>query len=103
MHFTLSNMKYKNMRHFYNSWGLFMYLIIYKHTLKGQFQGQQTRGERGKKTLPAFAARLLNQQTRGERRECSNKRIRTKNIFKIHMENFNFLFFFFLLTITIHI
>ena len=40
--------------------------------LKGQFQGQQTRGERG---------------------ECSNKRIRTKNIFKIHMENFNFLFF----------
>ena len=23
--------------------------------LKGQFQGQQTRGERGKKTLPAFA------------------------------------------------
>ena len=28
--------------------------------LKGQFQGQQTRGERGKKTLPAIAARLLN-------------------------------------------
>ena len=27
--------------------------------LKGQFQGQQSRGERGKKTLPAFAAHLL--------------------------------------------
>ena len=71
--------------------------------LKGQFQGQQTRGERGKKTLPAFAARLLNLQERGERGECSNKRIRTKNIFKIHMENFNFFIFFLLLTITIHI
>ena len=41
--------------------------------LKGQFQGQQTRGERG---------------------ECLNKRIRTKNILKIHMENFNFFIFF---------
>ena len=71
--------------------------------LKGHLQGQQERGERGKKTLPAFAARLLNQQERGERGECSNKHIRTKNIFKIYMENFNFLFFFFLLTITIHI
>ena len=38
-------------------------------SLKGQFQGQQTCGERGKKTLPAFAARLLFQQTRGERGE----------------------------------
>ena len=37
-----------------------------KCPLKGQFQGQQTRGERGNKTLPAFAARLLIQQTRGE-------------------------------------
>ena len=71
--------------------------------LKGCFQGQQTRGERGKKTLPAFAARLLNQQTRGDRGECLNKHIRTKNIFKIYVENFNFLYFFFLLTITIHI
>ena len=37
-------------------------------SLKGQLQGQQERGERGKWTLPAFA---LNQQTRGERGECS--------------------------------
>ena len=72
-------------------------------SLKGHLQGQQERGERGKGTLPVFAARLLNQQTRGDRGECPNKRIRTKNIFKIHMENFNFFFFFFLLTITIHI
>ena len=72
----------------------------YIPVLKGQFQGRQTRGQCGKKTLPAFTVRLLNQQTRCERGECSNKRIRTKNIFKIHMENFNF---FFLLTIAIHI
>ena len=64
---------------------------------------QQERGERGKGTLPAFAVRLLNQQERGERGECSNKHIRTKNILKIHMENFNFIYIFFLLTITIHI
>ena len=50
--------------------------------LKGHLQGQQERCERG---------------------ECSNKRIRTKNNFKIYMENLIFLFFFLLLTITIHI
>ena len=83
--------------------GLLLKQVKSFKTLKGHLQGQQERGERGKGTLPAFAARLLNQQDRGERGECSNKHIRTKNIFKIYMENFNFLFFFFLLTITIHI
>ena len=35
------------------------YLEGFVCNLKRQFQGQQTRGEHGKKTLPAFAARLL--------------------------------------------
>ena len=34
--------------------GMFRYL-------KGQLQGQQERGERGKWALPAFAARLIRQ------------------------------------------
>ena len=51
------------------------------HHLKGQFQGQQTRGERGKKTLPAFAARLLIQQTRGDRGEYSTNARRSRGVF----------------------
>ena len=46
-------------------------------SLKGQLQGPFN--ERGECSLAAF--------------DPSNKRIRTKNIFKIYMENFNFFFF----------
>ena len=34
--------------------------------LKGQLQGRQERGERGKWTLPAFAARLIRLISRWE-------------------------------------
>ena len=68
--------------------------------LKGQFKGQQMRCECGKKTLPPFAVRLLNQQTCGERGGVQTNalglKIFSKFIWKIY-------FFLFLPTITIHI
>ena len=86
-------MKHKYLHIFYDQDVPYMLMPINRRSkfdpLKGQLQGQQERGERGECSLAAF--------------DPSNKRIRTKNIFKIYMENFNFSFFFFLLTITIHI
>ena len=45
--------------------------------LKGHLQGQQERGERGKGTLPAFAARLMNQRGQNKKvaveKSCQNK------------------------------